>query len=468
VEKMKALKYIANFDSSTAMSKANANYLKGKDFPGYGTMPMSFKPLADRINKLPQKVREKQYIWSGWGEGVSARQLGKIEAETIPAWITDNYPTKPYPAVAIGSSNGALTHLWAALGIPWLPQTHLIPVKRPHFHPDEPVEDFNWGRQNGPFLLANNTNLQLHHMHDPNQDRLMIQKMAYYRVKWLNLTEAYQQFIIDTVPEGGIIFLVNCERKWKTTKVYDRYYFQFGALGGATPEEFLNGSERVEKYLEKYQSHRSKWEPPETDTESPEAEWGYETALTEDIEKLAKERNYQIIEVKFYEPEHTSPFVADFYQWWNTKRNIYDKRLFIDSFFLMDPWWTIKTGSIPFWMKFNMEPSYDWVNKYIEENGPFDEIYLTLFSHGVECVGLVPIAEWKKLLQKARTCGEFIGVDLEEFPRDFAAFLNYYKDFQEKVTSRYPMPEAATVQELKEFIVQNSSKYLISWNGLDF
>jgi pimeloyl-ACP methyl ester carboxylesterase len=41
-------------------------------------------------------------------------------------------------AVAIGSSGGALTHLYAALGIPWLPQTLLLPVRQRGLPPDLP------------------------------------------------------------------------------------------------------------------------------------------------------------------------------------------------------------------------------------------------------------------------------------------------------------------------------------------
>jgi hypothetical protein len=74
---------------------------------------------------------------------------------------------------------------------------------------------------------------------------------------------------------GGILLQVECRRTWPTTRVDDRYYFQMGALGGATPEEFFHGSERVEAYLERYESHRRRWDPPAPDSETPEAEWGF-------------------------------------------------------------------------------------------------------------------------------------------------------------------------------------------------
>jgi hypothetical protein len=101
------------------------------------------------------------------------------------------YPPKAYPAVAIGSSNGAAVHLWAALGIPWLPQTLLIPVARSGCSLDEPVEDAQWAQDPARLLLDANPDIQLHHMNDPVQDRLMIQRMTYFRVKrptWRHLS----------------------------------------------------------------------------------------------------------------------------------------------------------------------------------------------------------------------------------------------------------------------------------------
>ena len=91
-----------------------------------------------------------------------------MRAEEVSRWVVSHYPRRRYPAAVIGSSNGALVHLCAALGIPWLPQTFLVPVRRSGVHPDEPAEELQWGREPARALLAANPDLQLHHMFDPN------------------------------------------------------------------------------------------------------------------------------------------------------------------------------------------------------------------------------------------------------------------------------------------------------------
>ena len=65
-------------------------------------------------------------------------------------------PDGRYPAVMIGSSNGALTHLAAACGVPWLPQTVLVPVRRPRADPaDMAVPSTSAPSMHGPCWMRN-------------------------------------------------------------------------------------------------------------------------------------------------------------------------------------------------------------------------------------------------------------------------------------------------------------------------
>ena len=463
---MKAPGYVANFDSATAMLRATARYLRGEDFPALGVVPRSLapamSPVAAIINALPERVREGVYSWSGWSEAIPAKKLGEVRAEETARWVVSEYPRQTYPAVAVGSSSGALVHLYCALGIPWLPQTFLIPVRRSGGHPDEPRQDMEWGKTHAPALLRANPELALHHMHDANQDRLMIRHMSYFRVKCLRLGEAYERFLEETLPPGGTIFLVECRRSWPITRISERHVFQHGALGGASEEEFFGGSRRVESYLARYGSHRRRWDPPEPDDESPEAEWGFKAALREDVERFARERGYHVRRVLFEEPEHPSPLVADLYRWWYEERGLPTKRLLIESFILLEPWWTLRTGSVPFWVKFNMESDLRWVENYLEGAEPYEEILAMLFSHGVESVGLPPIERWRAVLSRARKRGSFVGVAEEKFPKDYATFVRYHADLK-KISSRLPMPGPLSLDQLDAFLEQTRDRYPVRW-----
>jgi hypothetical protein len=329
-------------------------------------------------------------------------------------------------------------------------------------HPDEPTEELQWGREPARVLLAANPELQLHHMFDPNQDRLMARRMAYFRVKRLRLGKTYEQFLSGILAEGATLFIAECGLKWPTTEVGERHVFQFGALGGATPEEFLSGSERVEDYLTRYGSHRRRWDPPEPDGERPEAEWGFEPAFREDLERFARGGGYRVRRIVFEEPEDLSPLVADLYRRWYEERGLPTDRLLVESFILMEPWWALRTGSVPFWMVFNTESSADRLERYLEGTDPYDHIHLMLFSHGVDSVGLAPIGRWRSALRQARKHGGFVGVDERRFPRDFATFVRYHADLK-KVPTRYSILGSLSLSRLDEFLGRTGDRYSVRW-----
>jgi hypothetical protein len=460
-----APRMLANFDSSSGFVRALSRYLKGKDNPGLGGIAPPSQALGKVANAIPEIGREALYTLSGAAEAIPPRKLGDVRSEALRRWVVQSYPQRGYQAMMIGSSSGALVHLAAALGIPWLPQTFLVPVRRTGVHPDEPKADLEFGREHAPKLLEANPDLQLHHMHDPNQDRLMIQLMTYFRVKLLRLGEAYEQFISESLAPGGTIFVIECQRPWPTTKVDDRFIFQFGALGGATEREFHLGSERVEDYLRRYDSHRTRWDPPAPDGLRPEAEWGFEPTLRDDIVRFAERRGFRVERVVFDEPEHLSPLTAELHRWWYQDRGIPANRLFAESFLITEPWWTLRTGSMPFWMKFNMEPSLEYLERYLDGHGPWDELYISLFMHGVECVGLPPIERWRAVLERARVKGAFIGVDEREYPRDFGILSSYYPDLKEKIAARYPMPGPLHLSRFQEFLGEQAERFEVRWTS---
>ncbi|SCY70341.1 hypothetical protein SAMN05216420_11396 [Nitrosospira sp. Nl5] len=458
-------KYIADFDSASAFLQSTARFLHGKDFPALGQNPL-LGYFASLVNLLPRRGREFVYTIGGGLEATKPSDIGDIKSRVLATWAAGLYPRRPYPAIVIGSSSGALPHLCAALGVAWLPQTFLIPVKQSGIPTDDPRKSMEAGKKPGRILLDNNPDLQLHQMHDPNQDRLMLQEMMYFRVKWHTLPDAYKYFITQSLPPGGTIIICECERTWPTTKVAERHYFQFGALGGATEDEVFHGGPRIEEYLKRYKVLLKKWDPPAPDARRPEAEWGFEAKLRGELEGLAEDRSLNVVRLVFTEPEDLSPFTADLYRWWYKKRGIPANRLLVESFVIHEPWWTLRTGSVPFWMKFNMEDSAAYLEQYLNDRAPFDEMNMMLFNHGIEGPGLVPIERWKELLSRARKESRFIGVAPDKYPLDFGSFGAYYRDIK-KIPARYPLPAPLKLGDLATFMEESVMSYNIKWQGLE-
>lgn len=461
----KAPRYIAKFDSGWGMLQALSNCLSGKDFPGLGALP-GLKPVELLVGKLNTRLGQQVYSLTGWTETIPAGDVHSIGAEDISRAVVNLYSNEDTNAVFIGAANGSMIHLAAALRAPWLPQSFLIPLKRPDMDPDDITADMEWGREPGRILLDNNPELILHHAHDPDHDRLMVRRMAYFRVKRRVLGETYSRYLEDKLRSGATVYIVDCDLKWPTTKVGDRHYFQTGGAGGVSPDEYLYGSERVARFLERQGSKVRRWNPPPVDAERPEAEWGFQTELAEDVVALGHSLGGKVVRISFEKPEAVSPLVADFYRWWYQTRGIHSNHLLAESFAFLDPYWTLRTGSVPFWLLFSGRYSADTLIDYLSRTRPYDHIYVMLLSNGINPVEGVSIEDWRSVLRQAAVGGEFIGVDEDKFPFDFASFLRYNAELKEKITSRYEMPVPASLDEFDSFITQHGSQYRVQFETL--
>lgn len=108
--------------------------------------------------------------------------MGEVDTDAIAEWACAGYPKRKYPAVFVGSSSGAVAHLTALAGVPWLPQTILVPVRHAgaSTRTSRPARCTSWRTRvthSWPRTLAWPCN----HMPDANQDRLMIRRMGYFR-----------------------------------------------------------------------------------------------------------------------------------------------------------------------------------------------------------------------------------------------------------------------------------------------
>ena len=432
---------LPNFDSTTVFVRAAAGSLRGEAFPALGMLHPELIPLAKRANRLPRRVRTALYTYGGAIEGVSPDDFGDVEVERFREWVVEQYPDRGYPAVVVGSSNGAAVHLAALLGVPWLPQTFLVGVRRT-MDPDAIREDVRWGVEHVEPFLETNPDVVVRQMHDPNQDRLMVRKLAYFRAKSRELGAAYEEFLETVLEPGGTIVSLECGYDWPTVDLGERHSFQVGGLGGLSPEEYSEGSDAVARFLARQDADVRTWDAPEPDGRAPEAEWGFEPALREDVERFADERGYDLRRLAFDDPRDLSPFVADLYRAWYDDRaqgreGVAD-RLFVQSFVLVEPWWTVRTRSIPYWAAFNAESDAAGLEDYLERAEPYDEIRANCFAHGVESAGLASLDRWRDVIGRARNGAGFVGVDETAFPYDIESHVRYHEDIPAEMETRRP------------------------------
>jgi len=415
--------FVADFDSSTALLRALAASLRGRRFGRLGRGRLAGR-LVEATTVLPAALRAQAFTIAGAAEAIPARRLREVSADAFARWVVGCYPDARVPAVAIGSSDGAMMHLFAAAGIPWLPQTFLVPVAR-RADPDDVDADVELGRRTAPPLLEAEPTLQLHQMHDANEDRLMVRRMAYFRMKMLRLPAAYERFVTEVLPVGGTLVIVDDGLHWPAKQLGERHFFQAGALGGLEPEDYVAGSARVADFLVEQGSDLRRWRFPTPDCEMPEAEWGYAPELTEDLLTIAERHAYHVVRVPLNRPGDASASVANVLDHAHASRRTKPRRLLAETFICVEPQWALATGTVPFWMPFPVERSAQALSDFLDAQPNWEQIAVTLFAHGVSSAGLTPAARWQQLADRGRLQGTLVGVDAARWPLDFAALARY-------------------------------------------
>jgi hypothetical protein len=325
----------------------------------------------------------------------------------VAGWLTESLAQRPYPAVLLGSSNGALAHLAAALQVPWLPGTVLVAVQRSG-DPQRPEESMRFGQRVATPLLDRNPDIALHHMHDQIQDELMVAQMTYFRLKWRSLPAAYATFLSERLLPGAPVILVEDTSTWPVVRLGDRQVFQSGAQGGIEPENYLRRPDT-----------------PTPDDEAPEAEWGAEPGLADSLATWCAAHRHPLIRIRYLGPQAPAHAVATAIRAWYAERDERHDALVVPSFVVGDPWLSINKALVPFWAFFSVQPALDALDAHLGSSPPYRDVHLLLFQHGVDSAGIASPDDWVSVIRRHGATPHLLALDRRRFPHDIALLGRY-------------------------------------------
>jgi hypothetical protein len=397
---------VASFDSATVLHAGLVAALNGRPFPHLGN-PGAVAAAVRVAGRLPWPILRHLYTRVGAAEGVDPARLSEVDMDAVAGWLADGVPDRRYPAALIGSSNGALTHLAAAMQIPWLPTTVLVPVSRLG-DPHRPDAALRFGERHAPALLDANPEVVLHHMHDQVQDQLMVARMTYFRVKWRTLPAAYLRFLSRSLAPGAPVIVVEDASTWPVVQVGDRHVFQVGAQGGVAPQSYL-----------------SRPNTPQADAEAAEAEWGIDPALGPHVARWCTEHGHPLVRLAYTGPQAPAHAVATLLRTWYTRRGEDGDRLLVPQFVLGDPWRTINSASIPFWTFFSVQAALQSLDDHLAAGPRYRHVDVLLFQHGVTSEGIATPDDWARVVHRYGATVGFPGLDRRRFPHDVASLARY-------------------------------------------
>ncbi|WP_232665633.1 hypothetical protein [Pseudonocardia sp. TRM90224] len=417
---------VASFDSASVLHAGLAAALSGRSFPHLGNSAAAAAAVR-AAGRLPWSVLRHLYTRIGASEGIAPHRLGDVDLGAVAGMLADAYPRRRYPAVLVGSTNGALAHLAAAMQVPWLPGTVLVPVAR-RGDPHRPVDALAFGRAWAPLLLDRNTGVVLHHMHDQVQDELMVARMTYFRMKWRELPAAYTRFLSASLAPGAPVVLIEDTSTWPVVRVGERHVFQPGAQGGLEPERYL-----------------ARPHTPTADDEAAEAEWGAEPGFGAALATWCAANGHPLLTVRFHGPQAPAHDVASTVRRWYRERGEAADRLVVPSFVLGDPWRTISTAGVPFWTFFSVQAALRALDDHLARSEPYRQVDILQFQHGVRSAGIATPEQWAGVARRHGAQPRLVGLDPRRFPHDIATIARYGPALAEREPARRPWtPMAVT------------------------
>jgi hypothetical protein len=264
----------------------------------------------------------------------------------------------------------------------------------------------DWGRHAAVPLLRRNPGVELHHMHDGNQDELMVSAMAYFRCKWTTLPPAYADFLDRRLQPEAPVVLVRSTLSWPVRRVDARHVFQHGAYGGMAPSDYARAPHA-----------------PVNDTHAAEAEWGTTEIFEEAVRGWAAAHGHPVVCIESGDPQQLALRAATVALEWRRRLGAQRPVLIVDQFIQSQPWQTLRTGASSLWTVFPVERCASAAEDWIRDHGPFAQVHVALFNHGVASTGLADIERWRAISRSGDRPGRLLGQRPAQFPADFAALV---------------------------------------------
>lgn len=399
------------------MLRGLSGFLAGRSVPTHPTVPPGPPGLWElgsrAANLLSADRADRRAARRGARTAIPHRRLAGLNTEDLARWVVAHYPRRSYPVVFVGAAHGAATHLAAALGAPWLPQTLPLPIRH-----DPPGTPSSPPRASANAFLADNPDVALFESgREAGREPLWM--------KWHRMPAAYTHFLARHTAQGATVVVVDCRRLTATTTLGERHFRQH------TPDEPVNG--------------------PEPDHHGPDARWGFEWRLAQPLTALAAEHGWSTRVLSFDQPEPLSASVARLYRAWYAQSGLPSDRLLTEIGPLLDPWSALRTASVPYWLPDSSESSAHAMHAFLDSSPAFDEIRLMLHSPGGTARDTAPAARWRSLVHRATRTGDLLGAAVNAYPRDHTCLIRAQRRLA-RLRDTYPPPEPLAVSDVDAFL----------------
>jgi len=402
---------VVAFDSGTRVVREVAEALTGSGRSILESYPRGSKIFLGFVSLLPERARIGAIEWGmRLSLGRARERAAEVSVDALAGWCVAQYPDDEsrYAAIVLGSPNGAVAHLAALLGAPFLTTSFGLVFRHDTIDPDDLNAYRRTSLDAAKGIVEANPAMDFEVIchYDPIHDRSMVKAADFVRIKLRDLPTCYYDFIRDRLLPGGTLVLIDCTYSWPQIQIAERIFLQIGGLGAVEPATYLK-----------------RWADGESVELRLESEWGCPEPFAAAVRTYAEETGVDLLEIALDHPSEYSLLAFDAYLACDGVRS---ERLLIDSFNHQNPRTNIQTGIPALWLPFNTEDGLSLVDRALDGRIP-GTIYLAPLPSFSRSPDTASLAAWTDLLSM---CGslEFIGVQPAKYPADPLAPYRFVRD----------------------------------------
>ena len=409
--------------ASPVITRLLGSYLAGND-----ARVVEFKAWEKAglwlLNNLPLGLARTAVRWRFRATALDPKDALQINTQDLVTARLGDYAElrgSRYPAVVTGAAmGGASAHLAAVLGVPFLPQPFILGL-RGGSPDDELNSHLVLTSSVARGILDRNPGLMAIAHFDPIHDGWLTRVVSHLRFKLIDLPPGYRDFLRETLEPGGVIFHLDSQARWLQYELGERHRYQVGGWGGIPPQEFLDGSDRIDAALAAAgSSHRGGWKIESTrPREMPESEWGSEPGYIEALEAFARAEGFRFVRISGKDPQAFSKLAfkahVDLYRRQGRKAN----GVLVETFTQYDPGLVLRAGLIPLWLIFNTTDSLSFLEERTIDFPPDLPVYFSGLVTLSRTPDMVPWADWVQALSSFEL--HSIGARPQRYPEDLVS-----------------------------------------------
>jgi len=431
---------VVGFDSGTRVVREVAEALTGEGRSIIECYPWGSRAFLGFVSLFSEATRTALIEWGmRLSVGHAARDADRVDVDALIRWCVDQYPDDcRYEAIVVGSPNGAVAHLAALLGAPFLTTSFGLTFRHPGIDAADVaayedsalpiVEAIRGANPGGGYELV------VHY--DPLHDRSLVEVVAFTRVKLTLLPAAYNTFIDRHLAPGGRLILIDCTYPWPQLVLGDNVFLQMGGLGGITSETYLE-----------------RWPSEHPVSVRRESEWGCPEEFADSVSRWAEDRGIDVVEIRFDHPWTYSLLARDAYL---ACAGVRADHLLIDCFNHLNPRTNVETGIPALWLPFNTTDGPPLVDTALRDEA-YERVLFAPLPSFANSPDTAPLDLWIDLLGQFGSV-EIFGVGPRLYPADPLApfrFAGRMADLREEM--RLDRPLHLDVERLAALVAERGT-----------